>query len=191
MSGPEVVIYLIWTVWAVSWTAAAAWSSSTVKRASISSEAVYRVLTIAGFVILFGFSNGPPHWWLRLWHAPGKLGWSMAVLTLASFGFAWWARIHLGRLWSGGVTRKSDHRVVDSGPYAYVRHPIYTALISAALWLALVKGTAPAFAGFALIAAGYWIKARLEEGFLREELGPQAYDSYRARVAMLVPFLRF
>jgi protein-S-isoprenylcysteine O-methyltransferase Ste14 len=103
--------------------------------------------------------------------------------------FAWWARIHLGRLWSARITRKEGHKVIDTGPYAFVRHPIYTGLIFAALATAAERGSALAVLGAVLFCAGYWMKARLEERFLRQELGADAYDRYATRTAMLVPFL--
>jgi protein-S-isoprenylcysteine O-methyltransferase Ste14 len=111
----------------------------------------------------------------------------MVLLCLIGFGFAWWARLHLGQLWSAFVTRKSDHHIIDTGPYRIVRHPIYTGIILAAMALAVVKGTVLAIAGALLVMLGFWVKARLEEGFLRQQLGAEAYDSYRRRVPMLVP----
>ena len=71
----------------------------------------------------------------------------MVLLCVMGFGFAWWARLHLGQLWSAFVTRKAGHRIVDTGPYGIVRHPIYTGIIAAAIALALVKGTVIALAG--------------------------------------------
>jgi protein-S-isoprenylcysteine O-methyltransferase Ste14 len=53
--------------------------------------------------------------------------------TVSGFAFSWWARIVLGRLWSSGVTRKTDHRIVTTGPYKVVRHPIYSGIIIAVL----------------------------------------------------------
>ena len=103
--------------------------------------------------------------------------------------FAWWARIHLGRLWSGTITRKENHHVVDSGPYALVRHPIYTGLIAAIAATAAAQATVTGLLGAALIAFGLWLKARVEEDFLTAELGADAYGAYRGRVPMLVPFL--
>src|SRR5450432_3399825 len=114
----------------------------------------------------------------------------MAFLCIIGFGFAWWARIHLGQLWSAFVTRKADHRIIDTGPYGIVRHPIYTGIILAAIAMAIVKGTVIAIAGALLATLGFWVKARLEEGFLREQLGAEEYDSYSRRVPMLVPFSR-
>jgi len=101
----------------------------------------------------------------------------------------WWARLHLGRLWSSVITRKEDHRIIDTGPYAFIRHPIYTGLITALLATAVAEATVTAILGTPLVAFGLWLKARSEERFLMVELGPDAYGSYCRRVPMLVPFL--
>ena len=62
-------------------------------------------------------------------------------MVTAGLAFCWWARLHLGAMWSGTVTRKDDHHIVDTGPYGLVRHPIYTGLIFSALGQAmLVQG---------------------------------------------------
>jgi len=86
------------------------------------------------------------------------------------------------------VTTKADHHIVDTGPYRLVRHPIYTGAIFAALATAFIKASPAAFLGFALIALGFWMTARVEERFLRQELGPEAYDAYSRRTPMLIPF---
>lgn len=186
---PERACYAIWIAWALSRWAAAIWSSRAASRASVAEQLPYRLLTIAGFFLLFGANtrrgyHGP----LRLWSLPTGAAWVMAALCIAGFAFAWWARLHLGRLWSAFVTRKADHRIIDTGPYGIVRHPIYAGIILAALALAIVKDTVYAVAGALLATLGFWIKARLEEGFLREQLGADAYDAYRRRVPMLLPF---
>jgi protein-S-isoprenylcysteine O-methyltransferase Ste14 len=113
------------------------------------------------------------------------LGWSMVALTGAGIALAWRARIHLGRLWSGGIERMADHRVVDSGPYALVRHPIYTGLIMGAVALAGLQAKPWAIAGAALFTLGWALKARVEERFLEKEIG--GYEDYRRRVSMIVP----
>jgi protein-S-isoprenylcysteine O-methyltransferase Ste14 len=124
-----------------------------------------------------------------LWHVGYDGAYTLAGLTLVGILFAWWARIHLGRLWSGTITRKENHHVVDSGPYALVRHPIYTGLIAAIAATAAAQATVTGLLGAALIAFGLWLKARVEEDFLTVELGADAYGAYRRRVPMLVPFL--
>jgi protein-S-isoprenylcysteine O-methyltransferase Ste14 len=108
---------------------------------------------------------------------------------LTGLALTWWARIHLGRLWSSAITRKEEHRLIETGPYEYVRHPIYTGLIIALLATAASEATPVAVLGAVLIALGLWLKARTEERFLLTELGPDAYESYRRRVPMLIPFV--
>ncbi len=86
------------------------------------------------------------------------------------------------------MTRKEDHRIVDTGPYAFVRHPIYTGLLVAVAAAALLEAKLISGLGFAVVVIGFYQKARIEEGFLRQELGAAAYDAYAARVPMLIPF---
>ena len=125
----------------------------------------------------------------RLWHVGFDGAYALAGLTLAGVLFAWWARLHLGRLWSGAITRKERHRVIDTGPYALVRHPIYTGLILAIFATAAAQATVTGCLGAMLVAFGLWIKARVEERFLTAELGAEAYETFRRRVPMLVPFM--
>jgi protein-S-isoprenylcysteine O-methyltransferase Ste14 len=99
-------------------------------------------------------------------------------------------RSELGRLWSSGVTRKTDHSVIITGPYGLVRHPIYFGIILATLVTAVIRGTAPGCVGAAFMVLGLFIKARIEERFLRSELGEERYSAYARRVPMLVPFFR-
>lgn len=114
----------------------------------------------------------------------------MVALTGAGLSFIWLARVHLGRLWSDRVVKKADHRVVDTGPYRFVRHPIYSGLIFAAFTTATEKGTSFALFGVAIVTLAFYIKARREERFLRAELDENAYDAYARKTAMLVPFVR-
>ena len=181
----------IWTVWVISWFAASFWAKKPVKRAGVPREFLYRAVVIAGVVLMTGrFTITADAAW-RLWpQATGDAGWAVAGLVLAGCLFAWWARVHLGTLWSSNITRKDNHHIVDSGPYGLVRHPIYTGIIFGLVPTALGLGRPSALAGAVLMILGFAIKARLEERFLREELGTEPYDAYAARVPMLVPFTK-
>lgn len=187
---PLSVIRAAWIVWLISWFAAAAWSDRTVRRPAVRREVLYRVLTIAGALLMFGFNPLGVRADRPLWPVTGAIGWLLAGLVICGFLFTWWARIHLGQLWSSSVTRKEHHHVVDTGPYAIVRHPIYTGLLLAIIATVLLRGTILTLTGSALIAAGIYVKARVEEEFLRQQLG-DAYAAYARRVPMLVPFVRF
>jgi len=109
----------------------------------------------------------------------------MVGLTALGFCFCWWARLHMGKLWSASITRKEDYRVVDSGPYPSIPGSPWRA--SPAPWCGARWCR---WAGALLLLLAWYIKARLEERFLRAELGAKTYDAYPARVPMLVPFLK-
>ncbi len=184
---PGIAIFSLWVLWALSWAAAAWWSNSTEKRPGLGAEIGYRIVQLAGVVLFFIPAHGYEGV-LRLWHIGWTGAWICVALVAVGFAFCWWARIHLGRLWSGAVTRKADHKVIDSGPYALVRHPIYTGILLAVFATMAAKGTVLGIGGAALISIGIWMKARLEERWLSQELGAGAYEEYRRRVPMLLPF---
>ena len=150
-------------------------------------ETSYRMLMILGALLVFWRVNLFDQTG-QIWIINSPLEWMLWVAALGGLGFTWWARIHLGTLWSGNITRKANHRIVDSGPYGLVRHPIYTGLMVALFATALDRGSISAIAGAAVLTVSLCIKARLEERFLTAELGVQTYGGYRRRVPMLVPF---
>ena len=179
-------IAALWLAWMITWALAAFWSDRPVRRAGFREEASSRAMLAAGAALLFipahGYSGR-----LRLWLPPLPLAWTCVVLVAAGIAVAWWARLYPGRLWSGTVTAKANHRVVDTGPYALVRHPIYSGLLLSIYATMIAKGTIWGIAGAALLTVGVVTKARLEERFLRSELG-DAYDRYASRIPMLLPF---
>jgi len=179
------IAIVLWAVWLVTWHLAALWRSKPTAKAPAASYRVLFLLVGLGFFLVF---NGLPQLAQPvLWPVGSVLGWAMEVAIVAGIAFAWWARLHLGALWSGGIERMAEHRVVDSGPYALVRHPIYTGLIAAAFAVAVIRATPWALLGAVLFALGFALKAKVEERFLEAELG--GYQAYRARVPMIIPFL--
>ncbi|HEY2848397.1 MAG TPA: isoprenylcysteine carboxylmethyltransferase family protein [Gemmatimonadaceae bacterium] len=185
---PEAGTRLVCIAWVVSWLGAAAWSDPAAARPGFRREWKHHLVTMIGIVLLFGV-RAPYEWFGRaLWPVSNVAGWLLVALCAVGFGFTWWARLHLGRLWSATVQRKADHRVVDTGPYGIVRHPIYTGVIVAMIAVTIQQPSVLTIAGTVVMTVGWWIKARLEERFLREQLGRAAYDGYAARVPMLIPF---
>jgi protein-S-isoprenylcysteine O-methyltransferase Ste14 len=184
---PPVAIGAAWVAWFISWLTAAAWTRRTVERASYAREFPNRLVTVVGALLLFGSLSGRSltPW---AWHVDDAIAWALFGCVLAGMAFAWWARLHLGTLWSGTVTRKANHHIVDTGPYGFVRHPIYTGMLFSLYATAAQRGSMDALMGVVLITIGLWMKARLEESFLAQDLTD--YARYRARVPMLVPGLR-
>lgn len=195
-STPFNALYAVWIFWGISWLIAALWADRTVARPT-ASEWRYRILTFLGWALLLGnivrfkpwpAGSLPAIIWEPRWALPMAAQWLFVALAAAGCAFAWWGRLHLGRLWSASLTRKADHRVVDSGPYAIVRHPIYTGLLIGAVATVAIRANIAASVGIVIFLIGYWVKARAEEVFLSAELGPASYAAYRARVPMLIPF---
>jgi protein-S-isoprenylcysteine O-methyltransferase Ste14 len=185
---PQLVLGCAWLGWVLSWLLAAMWQERAVKRAATSSEIAYRVLTTVGGLLLFGLSGKNTGDEAVLWKPSLAVAWVLTGTAAFGFAFTWWARLHIGLMWSSGVGRKADHHVIDTGPYRLVRHPIYSGLSLAVVATAAMRASVHAWIGAAIAILGFYVKARLEETFLREQLGA-TYDSYAGRVAMLVPFL--
>jgi protein-S-isoprenylcysteine O-methyltransferase Ste14 len=185
---PLIAILAAWALWFGSWIAVRGWSKRTEATPQRGAERLHSLLVYLGFALLilptFHIRLGP-----RLWAPPQPLRWFITALAYAGFGLVWWARLHLGRDWSWNVTRKQDHRLVDTGPYAAVRHPIYAGLLIAGVATAALEAKWPSLVGLALFVGGFWLKARLEERFLSHELGELEYRSYTSRTGMLLPRL--
>jgi protein-S-isoprenylcysteine O-methyltransferase Ste14 len=109
------------------------------------------------------------------------------ILFLAGLGLAVWARIYLGRNWGMPMTKKDEPELVTSGPYRFIRHPIYSGLLLALL------GTAMATNLYWLIALGvmgaYFVYSATVEERLMTTSFPTTYPGYRARTKMLIPFV--
>lgn len=178
-------IYLAWIAWFLTWIAAALWKRRATRTAP--DQLTYRLIQLVGVALLFW----TPPWLTRLWYLPAAGMWACFALTVLGFAICWWARIHLGLYWSSNVGRKADHKIINTGPYAFVRHPIYTGIILAGFATAGAKGTLLGLAGAGVMTVSWYVKARLEERFLRQELGPTDYDAYAARTPMLMPFFKF
>ncbi len=110
------------------------------------------------------------------------------TIQAGGLGLAVWARRHLGRNWSGEIAIKVDHKLVRSGPYRVVRHPIYTALLGMYVGSSLVSGELHALLGLTLAAFAYMRKVRLEEANLMASFGAD-YREYRGATWALLPGL--
>jgi protein-S-isoprenylcysteine O-methyltransferase Ste14 len=183
------IIAWLWIAWALYWIVSAISNKTTRRRESLGSRLSHVVPLTVGFVLLAW--HDVPWAWLaaRLWPRSFTAYWLGVTLLAAGLGFTVWARVHLGRNWSGSVTVKQDHELIRSGPYAYVRHPIYTGLLAAALGTAIASGTVRAALGLLIIAAALLRKLRTEEAFMRETF-PGEYERYAAAVPGLIPFAK-
>jgi protein-S-isoprenylcysteine O-methyltransferase Ste14 len=114
--------------------------------------------------------------------------WTGWLIAAAGLLFAVWARRHLGRNWSGTVTLKLDHELIVTGPYALVRHPIYTGLLLGFSGSALAVGEWRGLVAVLIVILGLWRKLRVEERGMRQLFG-DAYRRYESRVSALIPYV--
>jgi protein-S-isoprenylcysteine O-methyltransferase Ste14 len=175
-----------WIAWLLYWVLMAFTAKRTVERANVVS---YRAVTIAivlGLIAAARLLHLSTH--AQIWHTPLALGIVSDCIVAAGVAFTVWARVTLGRNWSAEVTFKQDHELIETGPYALARHPIYTGIIAMALGTAIDLGQAFAFVLFLGLCGGLWWKARQEERMMSSHF-PDAYGEYRARVHALIPFV--
>lgn len=177
-----------WIVTAVVWVVGSVFSKPTVKTGSPGARLLYLALAVAG-----GFCIGDKvlDWgWLGrrfLPHSPVILLVG-ASLTAVGCMFAIWARAVLGRNWSGGPSVKQDHILVQNGPYALTRHPIYTGFLIALLGTTIAVARYHAILGFLLVFVSLLVKTAQEEKLMTESF-PNDCPEYRNRVWALVPWI--
>jgi protein-S-isoprenylcysteine O-methyltransferase Ste14 len=109
------------------------------------------------------------------------------VLFAIGLAFAIWARLHIGRNWGTPMSQKTEPELVTSGPYHFVRHPIYSGILVAGFgtgvsldWTWLIP--------VALAGAYFVYSATVEERYLTQEF-PDTYPEYRRSTKMLIPFI--
>ena len=177
------VSYLLFIIFSLYWEAASGKASENKTAESGWSRGIHLALVSAGQLLVLVPVPG-----LRARFLPSSM--LLAVLGLwveaAGILFAIWARRSLGRNWSGAVAIKVDQQLVRSGPYRFVRHPIYSGLLGMYAGLTLVSGEVHALAGMVLVCGAYWRKIRLEEDYLHRLFGA-AYDEYRSSTRAVVP----
>jgi protein-S-isoprenylcysteine O-methyltransferase Ste14 len=187
---PNLLPYIdaVWVAVGVVWAVAAIRT----KRATLAQTRASRLIHIAlgavAFVLLFNpqLAIGPLAW--RFVPLSPEVSYTGLALTLAGAAFAIWARATLGRNWSGIVTIKEDHQIIRTGPYALVRHPIYSGFLLAMLGTALAIGQIRGLVGLVIAFGAWWFKSRIEEKFMEQQFGGQ-YVAYRQQVKAFIPFV--
>jgi protein-S-isoprenylcysteine O-methyltransferase Ste14 len=176
-------LWILW--WVLAFT-----SKRTVQRQTDSSRYFQSGLALIGLWFIFNFGNYFKHGLLAARIIPHTAPWILigAALAVAGVLIALWARTTLGANWSARVTIKQNHELIIRGPYAFVRHPIYTGLLTGMLGTALVYGYARCFIGVLICVLAFWLKSQTEEQFMIQQFGNQ-YTQYRQRVRALVPFV--
>jgi protein-S-isoprenylcysteine O-methyltransferase len=189
MSGAMIPYALVkwgWIVFGSFWVLAAFVQKRNARRQSVGSRLIQ--VSIIFLVLVPFFVEGRRVGLLYRHLYPNLLGvqYFGVLLLLLGLGFAVWARFVLGRNWSGIVTVKEDHTLITRGPYAWVRHPIYSGILLGLLGTAVTVGTVLSLVEVPVIAFALWLKLRTEERFMLETFGEQ-YSVYRQHVKALIP----
>jgi protein-S-isoprenylcysteine O-methyltransferase Ste14 len=112
------------------------------------------------------------------------------ILAPLSAALGWWATRHLGKQWRYEAALSEDHDLIQSGPYAYVRHPIYASMLGLLISIGAVRTRWPLFlAALVLFLIGIEIRVRAEDRLLANRFG-ESFEAYRARVRAYIPFVR-
>lgn len=185
---PMRICSMLWLFVLVVWLVYGFRRKQTQESESAGSRLKYSLPTLLGFYLLFADEVGFE--WLHTRFATRTQAIDVLgiVLTAIGVGFAIWARAYIGENWSGIVTVKVGHELVRTGPYAWVRHPIYSGLLLATLGTALVRGEVRGLIALAVLWFGFWIKSRVEEQFMLKTFGP-AYAEYSQTTGALIPRL--
>jgi protein-S-isoprenylcysteine O-methyltransferase Ste14 len=175
-----------WGALLLVWFARMPFSKRTARRASYSSRLILFGPPLAGYLLVVLHAI-PGHWlFLRLWPNTPAVQAAGLVLTVLGCLFAIWARVTLGTNWSGIPDVKQEHELIVRGPYAFVRHPIYTGILLALAGTFLAADRSECVLFWGLIAVSYAFKIRQEEHFMNETF-PAAYPEYKRHVKALIP----
>jgi protein-S-isoprenylcysteine O-methyltransferase Ste14 len=180
-------IGICWIVFVAYWTVTARTVKPTAERQAAAGRALHLgVLVVAG-LLLAGVWRPYPLDLRIIPHGAAADGGGIVICVLG-LACAIWARRTLAGNWSASVNLKRGHELIQSGPYGYVRHPIYTGMLLMFFGSALVGGRLNPWLGFLVAVAGFWLKLRQEEALMMRHF-PDAYPDYRRRVKAIVPFV--
>lgn len=188
MSSAFTVISYAWLSFGVVWLVSAAFTKRTIQKQSVNSRLVQLTLAIVAALLLMhhGIRGGILDWNF----VPDSLAtaYTGMAVTLAGIAFAIWARFHIGKNWSGVVTVKQGHELVRTGPYAIVRHPIYSGVLLGLLGTAIAGTELRGLIAVAIAAFMWRLKYGIEESFMIQQFGEE-YVQYRREVKATIPFV--
>jgi protein-S-isoprenylcysteine O-methyltransferase Ste14 len=185
MISPRWAIAACWGVFIIVWAITSLQVKASVRQRGFNRSAILWRLVV--FVVAVGVGEAVARGLLPMAIFPYGVRLAGVAITALGIGFAIWARLTLGRNWGMPMTVRENPELVTGGPYAFVRHPIYTGVLGGLLGTALVVGVW--WFAVALLGCGYFlISARQEERDMLERF-PGAYPTYKARTKQLIPFV--
>jgi protein-S-isoprenylcysteine O-methyltransferase Ste14 len=186
MIRPGMIVDFCWLMLGIYWLITAAGT----KKVAVNENTGLRGLRLAIIVCLFVLLGtdwlrvGPLGWRFVPWQS--SIIWTGVALTAMGVALAIWARWRLGRNWSDKVVLKVDHELIRSGPYRFLRHPIYTGILVALAGTALVIGEWRGVVAVILMGMNYYIKATREEKILARNFG-EAFMEHKKKTGFFLP----
>lgn len=181
------LITFCWGIFLIFWLISAAFAKHTVWRQSIGERSKHLVLMALGAILIIDSRNfNLPD--LTLWPFTLTVGVISVILAVIGLIVLLWARINLGRNWSGRVVLKENHQLITTGLYSLVRHPIYSGFLLLGLATALNYGTLLPFVGVALLMIAISIRIRAEEALMTQQF-PNEYPQYMKRTKRIIPWI--
>ena len=176
----------LWMLVGLVWLVLAMRKKEIQERAGVGLRLAYGLPVLAGFYLLFSNRAPIPRLETRL-ISPNSLIDALGIaLTAVGVAVAIWARLYIGDNWSSAAAVKVNHELIRTGPYAWVRHPIYSGLLLAAIGTSLVRDEVRGVLALPILWSGFWIKSRIEEQFMLKTFGP-AYAEYSRSTGALIP----
>jgi protein-S-isoprenylcysteine O-methyltransferase Ste14 len=181
------LILVLWLIWAAYWLAAARGAKPVRQR-----QAPWARAALLAQMVLTAILLAPLHWsgwlWTQLIGGGWTRYWIAVALVVAGLVLCIWARRVLGGNWSGSVTVKEGHELVQTGPYRSIRHPIYTGVLLMILGTGLAAGRVHGLLAFPIALLALWFKLRVEERWMGAEFG-ERYAAYKGKTWALIPFV--
>ncbi|HUH78807.1 MAG TPA: isoprenylcysteine carboxylmethyltransferase family protein [Methanoregula sp.] len=183
------IIGVVWVAFWLYWLVSAIWTRGNSGNRQLFAIRIGLVfLIIAWFVIVQPGRGGDGALFTPFVPDTPVTGAAGILITIAGLLFAVWARVHLGRYWSPVAEIQVDHRLIRSGPYRYVRNPIYTGILTGFVGTAIVIGLWVAVLACVVGFIAFLLKIRSEEKLLLEKFGGE-YVRYRQEVKSLIPWV--
>jgi protein-S-isoprenylcysteine O-methyltransferase Ste14 len=180
-------ILACWGIFLAFWLVTALFVKPTAQTAPREGTAIL-VRMVLGIAVLLTLGRMFPVLNEQLWGYSTTMGIVADVCAGAGLLLMLWARVTLGRNWSALVVLRQDHELVERGPYAVIRHPIYAGLLLLFLGEGVWYGSVAWLLLFLIVTAAFWYKAQVEETFMTHHF-PVEYPRYKARTKALIPFV--
>ncbi len=187
MTIAQEIVIGCWALGVLYWIVAAWSTKRAIERQSMGSRLVLLVVIFAAAELIARVRMPVGAFHLTIPRTP-LAGWIGTAICVAGTAFTLWARRTLGANWSGWITFKENHELIQRGPYRIVRHPIYTGILIMAIGTVIAFAAPQPVVGVVLIFIALLVKSRQEEAMMTKHF-PDQYPEYRKRVKGIIPFV--